>query len=179
MPDSVIQSRAIHLSYYSGALVNPGLRVGIEFPMTYKRKEYTKRGKTKTKEKQVLLSTHFSTFYQYMTSTSLMLSEELILRKTKTRGFKRETIFGIGYMRTFNAGKTYEVNDNGTVELIRGAGQNHLAIIVGTSIGRDLWKKKKKPIAWHFKPTLVAVAPYNTFANFLLNIEFGLVYKLR
>ncbi len=90
-------------------------------------------------------------------------------RKMKTFGWS----FDMGYLRRIYNIKTYELNEDGTIETIGGAGNNSLMFAIAPTFGK-IYGTKKGGNGWHlyFKPNLLIQKYNHTFAPNIA-IEIG------
>lgn len=173
-------STPINISYFGNFARKQGLKFGIEYPLSFKTKTKKKEKnngqiKVKIKEKEFFLTGNLGIYNQNKNHLGLFLNSEIAYRKISTKGWKAEFLLGMGYLRTFNSGETFEVI-NGNVERVFGAGSNRFIPSFSFGFGRDLTRVKKKPFAWHFRPTVFFETPYNTWFNPTVSIELGITY---
>jgi hypothetical protein len=84
---------------------------------------------------------------------------------------------GLGYSRTFLAGTTYVVSDNGEVSKKTLAGYNYAMFSISHGFGYDFSKKKAIPFKAYVKPSLFLLAPYNSFIYMRPTVEIGIIYS--
>lgn len=161
-------------------LSHPGLTIGK--PMMLHSKTITKQKKKgpKTISKQNLWMPQVTYYNHIRKENNLSLGCEVIRQRhrVKAANWRFETGIGIHYVRSFNAGKTYQVVD-GSVERIRFAGQHYFAPSISYSIGRDFFKNRPSPIATFFKPQVLMLMPYNETIVPSINIQLGIRIHLK
>lgn len=169
----------ISISYFGNNLFYPGLKVSLEgFPFGKERiQRDLEAGRVKVFKFMSLTS--IGSFVVPRTQTSLFLNTEAGMRLTFRNGLKMELFTGLGYMRVFNAGKTYKQNESGGFDRVFLAGRNYIVQNLTYGFGWDLFNKKGKPLSFHIRPSLYFLVPYNTLYNVLINVEIGATYFFR
>ena len=152
---------ALTVSYFSEQLVHYGLKGGVEYPLRFQVKEKNKKGKVVRPKEKLLFATLNLGFYRHPKNHyALFLQPEIAMRTTKKSGFKTGYFLGAGYLRRFNDGPTFSVDDNGNVQQKTLGGENRLLTSFAFEIGKDWSKSKGVPLAWHVKPTLLFSIPH-------------------
>lgn len=152
---------AVSLSYYSEQFVHYGLKGGLEYPLSLHEKEKTRNGIVVRRKEKLLFATANLGFYRHPKNHyAVFLLPEIALRKTKDSGFKSGFFLGIGYLRRFNDGPTFSVDDAGNVHQRSLGGENRLLTSVAYEIGKDWSVSKGVPMSWHIKPTLLFSIPH-------------------
>ena len=173
----VIESSAIKLAYHNSFLY-PGLRLGAELPITRVVINKSRRNnKVKTLAKDRFLTGQFSWYYHPGFHSNYYLTIGATSRRTKSSGFFIQGSLEIGYSRTFLAGTTYEMQNNGSVERIPLAGGNYFAFLLGTGVGYDLSFIKKKPFKIYLAMHALLLSPYNSSIYPRAILETGVIYQ--
>lgn len=166
---------------YSDNGLNPGLKLGTSYVLkekTKSRKYFFKptqrRPRNGSKKIQHLIDGHIG-FYNHFSNhigtfvgigyTRMRIKPE----KNRTFGWSLE----MNYLRKFYNLETYELNAQGEIEQIKGAGSNNLMFAIAPSWGKVFGTKKGgEGLHLYFKPSLQMVE-YNH--SFFLNasIELG------
>lgn len=152
---------AFTVSYYSEYFVHYGLKGGIEYPLRLKFKEKNKGGElVRTKEKLLFATANLGFYRHPKNHYAVFILPEIALRKTKNSGFKSGFFLGLGYLRRFNDGPTFAVDNAGNVQKRALGGENRLLASFSYEIGKDWSKSKGVPMAWHIKPTILFSMPH-------------------
>jgi hypothetical protein len=161
---------------YMGSIVYPGFKVGIERPYKVIQVDKTRKSGTKTILKEHSLTFNLGYYHHETFHTNIYLLAEWQLRKQRSKGWFTEFAPGLGYSRTFLDGTAYRVDDNGQVTKMSISGYNYAMLSIAGGFGYDFSKQKDLPIKAYFKPSLIVMAPYNTFIYFRPTVEVGVVY---
>lgn len=165
----------IEVSYVIHNLNQPGITISAPQLWMNKVVDKTKKKGTKQIGKSNIILPQFTYYNHIRKENNFTLGAEIIRQRhrMKPANWKFETGFGLHYVRSFNAGKTFRV-ENGAVERIRFAGQNYFAPSVSYSIGRDFLKQRTNPISVYLKPQAFFLMPYNETVVPSVNIQFGI-----
>ncbi|MGB4958788.1 MAG: hypothetical protein WBO36_04880 [Saprospiraceae bacterium] len=180
-----IANNQIHIpftiSYFTNFLVDPGVKIGLERPiLTMNKSKIKKNGTIKIFQQQFLNTLNLGYFSTKEHNHSLFLNGEFGYRKTRRSGFKTETFIGLGYLRTYLKGETYEVDETGNVVLVQNAGSNYVMPSVSFGIGYDHSSKHQNiPFAFSLRPTLFFRFPYNKTVLPQFAIELNFSYRLQ
>jgi hypothetical protein len=161
---------------YLGSIIYPGFKLGIEKPYKVIQVEKTKSWGTKTILKERYWTLNLGYYHHPTFHDNLYLLAEWQMRRQKSNGWFFEFAPGLGYSRTFLAGTTYAVSDNGEVSKKTAAGYNYAMFSIAGGFGYDFSKKKDLPIKAFFKPSLFVMAPYNSFIYARPTVELGIVF---
>jgi len=173
---------AISVGYYANYLTHSGMKLGYTIPVRgiEKIKERTrKNGKvwTKTRIRSLLVSGNIGFYVQDESHTNLFLTAELTRRNSRKDGLFLQHGIGLGYIRTFYHGKTYEVLDDVLEESKASQGGLMPAFFAGFGYDFSLRKKgKAKPIQLILQSGLFAQLPYNSAFIIRNNFEFKVSY---
>jgi hypothetical protein len=160
---------------YNGFLANPGLRVGLEFPIS-SINENKINGEVCTTRDRFIVA-HFNWYHHSTYYTNLYFPSGLNFRRTNLKGFFLEFSPEIGISRTFNGGTTYQVDEKGNIYIEKFAGYFYCLTSIGYGIGYDFEKTAKIPVMTFSKINVVAIFPFNNTILFQPTLEIGLVYK--
>jgi len=161
---------------YIGAISYPGFKIGIESPYKVKQTDRIKKKGTRSTyvERYVLLNLgmyHHKTFH-----TNYYLMAEWQMRIQFGRGFYIEYSPALGGSRTFLAGKTYEVDNDGNITDVPYSGYYYAAAGFGGGGGYNFGLKRKSPFKIYLRSNLIVLYPYNSFIYPRHTLEAGLVY---
>jgi len=177
LSDTTYRSTNLKISYNS-SIIYPGLRFGMEFPVISKEiSKIKKSGITKSFVKDRFISANFGLYHQKGFHTNSYLTAGWTIRRTKSSGFFSEFSPEIGISRTFLAGTTYVVEDNGNVTRKKLAGYFYPLLSVGGGFGYDFSKKHSKPLLLFTKANLIIMLPYNSTYYIRPIVEIGVIYK--
>jgi hypothetical protein len=161
---------------YLGAIVYPGFKAGVEFPMYAKLKTKTKKsGKTKTKLKERFITANFSMYHHPTVHTNLMLLGEWQMRKTRKNAWFTEFAPGLGFSHTFLAAETYRQNEAGNIEKVKLAGDNYFLTSLSGGFGYDFLPKKEKSMKVYARGSLVFHLPYSNLFLPKPTVEIGVI----
>jgi hypothetical protein len=163
---------------FNGSLIYPGIRTGIELPVSTADLIISRRSKDpKRITRDRFIAVNAGWYHHPYFHDNFYLTGEWRMRRTLKGGFFSEFSPGIGYSRTFLGGTTYEVNDNGDVRIKKLAGYNYAMATVGGGLGFSLSEKKGIPLSLYSRLNILLMFPYNSTIYFRPAIEIGLIYK--
>ncbi|MFT5512413.1 MAG: hypothetical protein ACI8SE_000811 [Bacteroidia bacterium] len=171
----IAQAQHIQVSYVVHNFNQPGIAISAPQLWMNKVVDKTKKKGIKQTGKSNIILPQLTYYNHIRKENNFTLGVEIIRQRhrMKPANWKFETGLGIHYVKSFNAGKTFKV-ENGVVERIRFAGQNYFAPSVSYSIGRDFLKKRTNPISVYFKPQAFFLMPYNESIVPSINLQFGI-----
>ncbi len=177
-PDSLAGKKGINISYFGNMLTHPGLKVGYAYIHRQKTKEKQRRKRLRISYHQWVSMYSLAGYIHPRNHGALILNAEGGYRCIRPKGFTRAIYLGLAYMRTFNTGPTYRINEAGQVEKVVLAGHHYILPGLAFALGESFILENRKVLSWHIKPGIGFQMPYNAFMNLMLNLEVGLVYKL-
>jgi hypothetical protein len=162
---------------YMGSLLYPGFKIGIE--QSYKIRQLNKKKSwgTKTIFKERYWTLNLGYYHHTTFHDNLYLLAEWQLRRQKSNGLFFEFAPGLGYSRTFLNGTTYQVDDDGGVSKVSAAGYNYVMLSIAGGIGYDFSKKTDLDIKAFLKPSILVMAPYNSFLYVRPTVELGIIFS--
>ena len=168
-------AQIVNVSYVVHNLNQPGLSISSPQSWTHIIKEKEKKKGIKQIGKSNLIVPQFTYYNHIRKENNFSLGCEVVRQRhrMKPANWKFETGIGLHYVRSFNAGKTYKV-ENGVAGRVRFAGQNYFAPSLSYSIGRDFLKKRPNPISVYIKPQTFFLMPYNGSVVPSVNILLGI-----
>lgn len=165
---------------YNSSIIYPGLTTGIEIPvLCMKYMDLIVKPSLKSFYKKRYISGTISWYHHPQFHDNIYLTIEWLLRRIRSDGFSSEFSIGPGVSRTFLAGTTYEVNDNGTVSIDHKAGYYYAMITAGGGFGYDFSMKKKIPVLMYTRFNMITMFPYNSTIYFRPVLELGIKYSPR
>lgn len=163
---------------YNGAVVYPGIRIGLAVPVAMKQLDKTKRsGKQKTILKDRFLTANIGWYHHQSFHDNIYFTAGYTQRRTNKSGVFTEWSPEIGYSRTFLGGTTYTVSDKGQVAVKKLAGYHHAIISVGGGVGYDFSVSTTKPLAIYSKLNIISMFPYNSTFYIRPVMEIGVIYQ--
>jgi hypothetical protein len=156
---------AVSVSYFGEQLTHPGLKVGVEWSLV---DGTSRRGM----DRALLVQPSLAAWTHPDITNGVLVDGQLIYRKTRPRGFKREVLVGTGFVRTANASPTYTSDG----QRVWADGRVRPMVSVGIGLGRDLSKRRDLPLAWQIRP-LVFVHRDNTSLAPHLAVEAGVTWS--
>jgi hypothetical protein len=170
----------INISYFGINATHPGLKVGVEVPFWERLKEKEKRnGNIRLKQRDLFVTSNVGFYHHQQNHSALFLNSEIGYRKTRNKRNQVGVLVGVGYMRTFLSGTTYQTSDSGTPEPIKLAGNSYFMPSFSFFLGEDLSERRGIPITWHLKPTVFFQTPYNHSFNVQAALELGITYQFK
>ena len=177
---SISWAQTYRISYVNHNFSHPGISIAKPQVLTYKTITKNKKKGEKVIGKQNILLPQFTYYNQIRTQNNFSLGCEIVRQRhrMKPANWQFETGLGIHYVRSFNAGKTFKIED-GEVMRVRFAGQNYFAPSLSYSVGRDFLKKRPNPISVYLKPQAFFLMPYNQSVVPNFNLQFGIRLHLK
>ena len=168
----------ISISYYGDFYAHPGLKVGTEYTIVSETKEKQKRKGMRSKTRSILATGYINGYTHPGNHRALGAGTEIIYRKTKDNGWKKEALLGFGYQRRFNKGKTFTSDAAGNVTQVPLASRGYFQPSFSLGIGKDLAVTMKAPFAWHLRTGVHFLSPFNAGNVAGLHAEAGIIYQL-
>lgn len=178
------------LSYFGEMGLHPGVKVGLNY--AYKQKEKTKY-KTKRngiklqkgRKHQFLLMGNAGGYHHAKYLTNLFVSVESgyrlnFIRKKenkKQKTFFLESTIGVGYLRYFHYGTTFETTTDGFTKKELGGGNSFMPTS-SIGFGASIPNQKELPIYWFVKPTFFMELPQTSFPVMHLAVDIGVKVDL-
>jgi hypothetical protein len=172
----VYKSSSLSLASNS-SLLYPGLKGEVALPIkTVEVIRLRKASVPKVFTRDLFLTTSLNWYHHPTFHDNVYLTAGLLKRRTAASGFLTETSAEIGVSRTFLAGTTYQVTDEGRISIEKAAGHYYAAATVGAGVGYDIGKRGTLPLALYSKLNLLTLFPYNSTFYIRPTLELGLVY---
>jgi hypothetical protein len=172
----VHKSSSLSLALNS-SLIYPGIKGGVALPIkTLEVSRLRKENAPKVFTRDLFLTTSINWYHHPTFHDNVYLTAGLLKKRTAASGFFTETSAEIGVSRTFLAGTTYQVTDEGRISIEKAAGHYYAAATVGAGFGYDIGKKGTLPLALYSKLNLLTLFPYNSTLYLRPTLEIGVVY---
>jgi hypothetical protein len=162
---------------YMGSVIYPGLKLGVERPIKVIHLEKEKRKGLKVLSKEKYLTLNLGFYHHPTFHDNFYMLAEYQMRRQKSSAWFREFSPGLGYSRTFLDGSSYNVSDMGEVTKSNAAGYTYAILSLAGGFGYDFSKKSDTPLKAFIKPSLLLMAPYNSFVYARPTVELGVVYS--
>jgi hypothetical protein len=164
---------------YLGAIVYPGAKLGLEFPL--RRVEILKprpKGEHNVWRDRFLTADlgfyHHGGFHD-----NLFLLAAFNYRRTANNGIFAQFGVGLGVSKTFFGGTTYVVKDDGSIDVRPSSGHFYVVPHLNFAFGWDLSKKANAhPFSIWLKPSLMVLAPFAGGIFPVPTAELGFSYRL-
>lgn len=174
----------LSISYYGENALHPGVKLGtyhtiwsVEKSRTHRRKKLKEKYEDKQKLKELYLDfniggySHPNNHNGYFVSTGLTLLRTT-LRKKRQLGISLE----VGYLRRNYKFTTYELDTNGEIQEVKGAGNNSLLLGLAPQIAKE-FSISDSLIRIYLKPTIQLVHyAYRLQPN--TAVEVGAVFNI-
>lgn len=178
--DSINDSSSRHFNLklsYNSSLIYPGIAVGMEFPLYHVNVQVLKNQKiVKYYTREKFITGTLNWYHHPDFHDNLYLTAEWLMRRTRYTGFISEFSAGPGFSRTFLGGTTYQVDNKGSVSVVKLAGYNYALITFGGGLGYDFNMKKHLPFLVIAKMNIISIFPYNSTIYFRPVLEIGIRY---
>lgn len=179
-----------NFSYFGEMGLHPGVKVGLNYAYLQKKKikQKTKRnGKVlhKGKQHQLLLMSNVGGYHHAKYLTNLFVSVESGYRfsfwkekeNKKRKNYYLESTIGVGYLRYFHYGTTFETNGDGFTKKELGGGNSFMPTS-SFGFGMNIPNQKELPIYWFVKPTFFMEIPQTSFPVMHFAIDLGVRVEL-
>lgn len=159
-----LKKMPISVSYYGDNVFHPGIKLGsyhtiwsIEKPSTYLSSKRRDKYGTKRKLKELNLDFNFGGYSHPNSHNGYFLNTGLTFLRTNLR---KNCQIGIsleaGYLRRNNKFITYELDSNGDIQEVKGAGNNALLIGLAPQFSKE-FSIAEKPVRFYIKPIIQMV----------------------
>jgi hypothetical protein len=160
----------LSICYFGKSATRPGLKLSstlVEKSMGSKRVK-----------KNILIAPGIGAYYHHRNHTGVFINSELTYQVTYKNGFMWNVSVGAGYLRTFLAGRVYEVSADGEVSRLHFAGNNQFMPTAGIGFGKNLVKTASvTSIFFRFGGFLQY--PFNSKWLPNITLEFGTTIRLK
>ena len=169
--------KKINIAYFGKSVTRPGIKIGTDICEFSIKPRIKDRGDTISR--RFILSSNIGYYYHFRNHHGLFLNSELGFRIIYHGGFFMQFDIGAGYLRTFLAARTYEVNSNGEIQKIPFAGSNKFMPGTGIILGKEFTGQKNKLKSIYCRVGGFMQYPYNTMWLPDLTLELGTTIKIR
>lgn len=162
------------VSYFGEHMFHPGTRIGYEWPAL------TNKIKTKHRTSHSLMLHPGIGYYLHSGNHhGLFLNSEIGYNVLFFFGVESRINIGVGYLRTFLDGETYEMTSDGNFKKIPLAGNNTFMPSLSLHLAYDFSRVSNLNFGIFIKPSFFMQIPYNTFALPQYAVELGIKYHLK
>ena len=166
-------SMPIAVSYWGATIFHPGLKIGTQhnFKKWNKTKERKKRG-TVIKYKTFFLKPEFGFYNHKKNHTGVLLNTDFGIEFTKSKKkFFFSYALGLGYLRHFNSGITYYLEDDNSISEKKLASRGYFMPTLNVGYGQNY-----EQFSWFNKISLGSKLKYNTGFSIESFIEVGIKF---
>lgn len=174
--DDYLPSTSVRAAYL-GALVHPGIMLGIERPYRVRQVDKFRPRRIRTVYQERYVSFNLGMYHHQTFHTNFMALMEWSARRQYAGGFYLQTSLGAGLSRTFLHGAAYEVDGSGEVFKSPLAGDFYALASMGFGIGYQLRLGHEQPVSVFARPRLLFMAPYNGLALPRMSMELGISWS--
>jgi hypothetical protein len=131
----------MNISYYGNFATHPGIKLGFDWNLLLIEKSKEKSRRTKIKRKLLFVAPSLAFYTHPKSHTGLLLSTDLGWRRYTTKLFYSEIGLGVGYLRKFNSGETWEIDADGNATSSRGTSRGYFAPSLSLGLGQHFSTK--------------------------------------
>ena len=169
--------RSIRLSAQVFDFVDPGFRVGYQFPLKSWTKTRKKGKRRKVNEKFLLAGLQLGYYHEIYSHHGLTIASLLTHRRVKPqKGNFFEINLGMGFQRSIYDARVFTVGENNEIRQDGSPGQDAFYSSVSFVWGRDLRYRKQVPLAWSIGIGIASRYPVNKTTIPMPYLETGLTY---
>jgi hypothetical protein len=169
----VAGAQQLRVAYYGETITHYGLKVAYDYSLATHVKHRTGA------RKELLLAPGLAVYRHPHNHLGVVVSPEVLYRRTGARGGLLEIGGAPSYFRSFLAGTTYRVTEQGELVDIPLAGRNAFLPTVFVGIGCDLRVRQKVNWAWYSRLHLSRQYPYSAAPLTRFALEVGLLRALK
>ncbi len=167
----------VSVSYFGNFATHPGVKIGTEYHLKQISVQKEKKRKSKELLKSRLIVPSISVYAHPQTKVGWLSSVDFELRRNNlTRGRFWGIGAGLGYLRQFNIGETYTVDESGSVEKTPLASRGYFSPQTYLSYGKYLGKDAAKNMALYSRLNVHYVFGYNASIVPDFSLELGMIW---
>ncbi len=175
--DFTLGDRApVFISYYGNLAIHPGVKAGFNWNLFLLEKTKEKKKVIKTKRKLLYVAPSLAWYIHPRSNQGLIIKTDLDWRMYAKRLSFTELGIGAGYFRKFNAGETWEVDDQGTVTNEGGTSRGYFDASLSFAYGRQFSGKKGRPVTGYLKANSDFLVGYNAAFVPEFSLELGVMF---
>ncbi|WP_400190614.1 hypothetical protein [Hymenobacter sp. B81] len=168
-----VAAQQLRVAYYGETITHYGLKAAYEHSLAAR----VKSGNGARKE--LLVAPGLAVYRHPHNHLGVIVSPELLYRRTGARGGLLEAGVAPSYFRYFLAGTTYQVNGQGELEKVPLAGRSAFLPTVFVGVGRDLRVSRQASWGWYSRLLLSKQYPYNAGSLTRFALEAGIIKSLK
>lgn len=162
----------ISIAYWGHHVSHPGIKVGSQYDFKKWEKTKNRRRGLLVKHKTLFLKPELGIYFHKRNHTGVLLNTDFGLEVSKNeRSFFKSFSFGLGYMRHFNAGITYVLENDNTISEKKWASRGYFLSSLNFGYGQHF-----KSFSWFNKFTLGSKSNYNTGSSIEIFFEGGIKF---
>ena len=166
-----------YFGYFGNNIVNPGLKIGANYPIVVKTKELQKKKKLKIRSHHLDWDGIIGFYWDPMSHIGVFTNYGINYEEIFTKGFKYKIgLNPVGYLRTFLP-ETYEVDEDWNVKKVFLPGRSYYAPSFSIGIGK--LRNDMRFSEWFINLNSILLIPYNTGLAPIVNLEFGFKFNFQ
>ncbi|MCP4441524.1 MAG: hypothetical protein GY810_21660 [Aureispira sp.] len=179
-------SPSVSLGYWADFGILPGVKVGVEYPILIGTVEKEKQRKRKKKEPKIrtirnkheLLGGFSLGYTPLLNQHRLFFNLEVGYRITRKHGWFFDAWIGCAYENFVNTGKTFKVDDSGTVSKVPLASRGYVSPNLGIGFGYDFTQRLDFPMTVYTRILPAFRLGYNNVSAVTsVYLDAGVSYK--
>ena len=144
----------VSLSYFGELLVHPGIRLGVEIPISQSATA------SSLGNRAWVVGGHLTTYRHARNHRALIISGSISRERINQAGLMSDIRLESGYMASFVDGESFSWQNGEILE--SGSGSSHFYAGINGSLGWDFNKKSDLPMSVRLRPHLFIQAPFNS-----------------
>jgi hypothetical protein len=166
------RAQQLRVAYYGETITHYGLKVAWDYTLATHVKNRNEA------RKELVLAPGLAVYRHPHNHLGVIVSPEVFYRRTGVRGGLLEVGLAPSYFRSFLAGTTYQVTEQGEFERVVLAGRNAFLPTVFVGVGRDLRVRQNANWAWYSRLHLSQQYPYSAGSLTRFALEVGILKAL-
>jgi hypothetical protein len=166
-------AQQLRVAYYGETITHYGLKAAYDYTLATHVK--SRNGA----RKELLVAPGLAVYRHPHNHWGVVVSPELLYRRTGARGGLLEAGVSPSYFRYFLAGTTYEVNEQGELDKVPLAGRSAFLPTIFVGVGRDLRVRQKASFAWYSRLLISQQYHHNAASLTRFALEAGIIKTLK
>lgn len=166
------QKIPISIAYWGYNIIHPGIKVGSQFNLRKWDKTKERKKGTRIKHKTLFLKPELGIYHHKKNHAGVLLNVDFGVEISKNeRKFFKAFSFGLGYLRQFNSGITYVLEEDNTIVEKKWASRGYIMPTLNFQYGQNY-----PFFSWFNKFSLGPKFKYNTDYTIALFFEAGVKF---
>jgi len=166
----------VFVSYYGNLAIHPGVKAGFNWNLFMIEKTKEKKKVIKTTRKILYVAPSIAWYVHPHSNQGLLIKADLDWRMYTKRLFFTEIGIGTGYFRKFNAGETWEPDNNGSAVNKGTTSRGYFDASLSFAFGKQFPAKKGRPVTGFLKANSDFLVGYNAAFVPELSLELGVQF---